>query len=923
MQAKINIKNYIVIYTILFSIIILIVLLNFNGRTLIWNNDGKRQFLPALIYWGKYIREIWHNIVNYGKLVIPQFDLCIGEGEDILRCLNGCVMLDPFYILSAFVDEGNTWILYDILQIVRLYLIGLVFSFYCIKNNVMNIIGILAGAFTYMFCLFGLLNFARHPSFLNVMIFFPLLLIGIDDVIYKNKGKILTISVFLASISYFYMFYQMVVLIAIYSIIRLLYLYKKNLKIFLRIVFQIIKYSLLGLCIASFIVIPIIYIYLSSSRLGINVGINTFYPVLYYLRLPSMFIGIDKGMYWVYIGVASFSIISLIFLYIDKKHIAEKIYIFVLLIMLLIPFMGHIINAFSYVTNRWIFVLNFMIAYIVALKWDDILELKLSQFVKLYVLATIIIFVSLLTRETRVKPTVVSIAILLVSLLVIGIGLNIKNIKKIKEISLFILLLLNLFFNIHFFYSSYNGYANQMLTHEEINSIRNNEIEQLKKLLLSKKTNEFNRYSGRNISVNYSMLDKIASTATYWSYPNSNVYEYRRKLELPQSLVNAFYDYDDREVSMALDSVKYFIIDKNDKGIIPNGFHKINDSGVSDEKYNILETKNCLPIVYQYDKTISSTEWEKLNPIDKEEAMMEAIVVDNNDTLDSLVNYNSKTVNLNYSFVNKSEDIVLTNNIAYVLGANKKLVLKYDSSDINDIYLRITGLHFKGMTQWDYYNQDIKEIENTKYSKLNFESLDDSAKKQIFDGKFHYVEPTEIRLLLNNNSINKVIRYFTKYAAIHYSDWKNFTVYMGKSKKGQNQLSITFPAMGIYTFDKIEILKKNSTNLFDKNDNLKVNNLKEIDFETDIITTKIELNEKKWICFSIPYSKGWTAYIDGVKTKLYKANIKHMAVNCDSGVHNIILEYNRPGQFIGNIVSLIGILILIYLFVIKNRRELE
>ena len=149
------------------------------------------------------------------------------------------------------------------------------------------------------------------------------------------------------------------------------------------------------------------------------------------------------------------------------------------------------------------------------------------------------------------------------------------------------------------------------------------------------------------------MLDKIPSTATYWSFPNGSVYEYRKKLELPQSLVNAFYDYDDREISLALDSVKYFTINKSDKGIIPNGFYKINESIIDSEEYNVYDTQNVLPIIYQYDKKISADMWENLNPIDKEEIML---TNDREDDDNKIIEENNQNINNNNENQEQEED---------------------------------------------------------------------------------------------------------------------------------------------------------------------------------------------------------------------------------------------------------------------------
>ena len=55
---------------------------------------------------------------------------------------------------------------------------------------------------------------------------------------------------------------------------------------------------------------------------------------------------------------------------------------------------------------------------------------------------------------------------------------------------------------------------------------------------------------------------------------------------------------------------------------------------------------------------------------------------------------------------------------------------------------------------------------------------------------------------------------------------------------------------------------------------------------------------------AIPYSKGFTAYVDGEKTELKKANTMYMAVELEEGHHTIQLIYCTPYIKTGAVLTL-------------------
>ncbi|MCR5503676.1 MAG: YfhO family protein [Lachnospiraceae bacterium] len=89
----------------------------------------------------------------------------------------------------------------------------------------------------------------------------------------------------------------------------------------------------------------------------------------------------------------------------------------------------------------------------------------------------------------------------------------------------------------------------------------------------------------------------------------------------------------------------------------------------------------------------------------------------------------------------------------------------------------------------------------------------------------------------------------------------------------------------------------------------------------DIVTGRIEVPENRILQFSIPYSRGWTVYVDGEKKDLMRSDIMYMAVPVTSGSHMIELRYRTPLLFEGAAVSLITWIFAASFFFMRKRRD--
>jgi len=72
----------------------------------------------------------------------------------------------------------------------------------------------------------------------------------------------------------------------------------------------------------------------------------------------------------------------------------------------------------------------------------------------------------------------------------------------------------------------------------------------------------------------------------------------------------------------------------------------------------------------------------------------------------------------------------------------------------------------------------------------------------------------------------------------------------------------------------------------------------------------VDLPSDKLMFFSVPYSNGFTATIDGEETPIYKANLCMMSIKVPEGKHEIVFDYFPEGLTLGLWVSLIGLLLL-------------
>ncbi len=125
-------RKWLGLYTLLFLLLFLAAFAPFwtQGKTFVWDLDGRDQMLPWLAYTGRWLRACAASLLRGTGL--PMYDLSLGWGDDSIGYLGSSGQLEPVSaLLAALVPVRYTEILYIVLVVARLYAAGLSFLYLC------------------------------------------------------------------------------------------------------------------------------------------------------------------------------------------------------------------------------------------------------------------------------------------------------------------------------------------------------------------------------------------------------------------------------------------------------------------------------------------------------------------------------------------------------------------------------------------------------------------------------------------------------------------------------------------------------------------------------------------------------------------------------------------------------------------------
>lgn len=211
---------------------------------------------------------------------------------------------------------------------------------------------------------------------------------------------------------------------------------------------------------------------------------------------------------------------------------------------------------------------------------------------------------------------------------------------------------------------------------------------------------------------------------------------------------------------------------------------------------------------------------------------------------------------------------------------------------------------------------DIYTIIAKKKAKMTYE-LDDNNKNKILFIRFKMVEnPScdlgDLYITINGNK-NKLT----------CKEWKyhnqNYTFDYVIADKNLSKLNISFNE-GTFKIKDIEVYTLDYTYLENIRNNVSEYNITKM--INDEIMGNINVLEDGYFTVSIPYDKGFAAFVDNEEVEIEKVNNTFMGFKINKGEHEIKFVYKAPFKNIGIIVSISGIILFILVLILESRKKI-
>ena len=878
-------KSVYLFYTFIFAVFIFIYFgwAFSSDYSLINDGDSLSQSYKAFVYYGDYLRKALKIIFIDHTLNIPQFDINIGEGADILQALSVNCFCDPFCLLSIITPKEKAYILFGVMNLLRLYSAGLAFVYMCRYFHHNNLLAILAGTCCYLFNPFTLKNILSQGFFVSLLIFFPLLIVGTNKIL-NNKSPVLYIlTLFFTSLTSIYFLYIITITIAIYGITKAFFIYKTDTKKILIFGSKCIIFGFIAIILAGFYIIPNIYFYTHDSRTS-SYPLKIFYSVLDYAKMPfsltSYYGNPSWGIQIIFSLIVFFTPMKYKFMEKEKKIL--YIFLIIALTLIIFPFTSQILNVFSYPTTRWMFSLYLLLSYIVVCEFNNLHNISLKKAIIFLLFYVLYCFTIAAIKNGSLIKHLYSVTIqAFIGFTFLGF-VKLDKKKKlnmpqtVREISVFLFIIAGTY-AMNAIYIDKKRTVNKSTA---LKSIFDSDATKVKKLAEEDNITDFFRFSQlgelKKHAENVSPIAGVSATQYYWSLTSPNAISFRDKLEVSDGRLWRFYGLDTRPILTDLANVLYFC--KQDEQTIPPLYHFENT------KYkNIYKNTDFIPFGYTYSYYIGKDEWEKLDSVEKEAILSNAVVLEHpSKKIPKLSELKARTSKVNFD-IDYDE-----NSLKYQKG---KIITKHENAKLN-LYTNVS---------------------DGKLAFLKFNNLDLIKKRMP--------EWTTISVTTNTGYSNKYDIFLSPDSYFIYHGIQNHLINLGyfTEKNRLTEVTVNFSDKGEYIFDDFQLLCLQMDDIHANLQELSEDVLHNVKMETNVIKGEISLSKPKLLCISIPYLNGWEAFVDGKRQNILTANLQYMGLELSEGNHTVELHYKTPFLKLGVFLSFSGCFLLLFLIAVENK----
>lgn len=836
------------VYTVAFLAVAALAFYPFwsQGRTFIYyyagqERDGFTQHYTAFVYIGRYIREFFAGLFQ-GRFELKHFDFTLGYGEDVIQSLGYYGFGDPLMLLSALVPQRLISGFYQVYILLELWVAGLSFWFFG-KEKGYGGRWLLPACLIYVFSGFALWAGLCHPEFLAPMIWFPLMLVGIERVLAGKRPVFLAVITAIYALTGYYWLFMGTLFTCLYALVRFLE-EKRGLKglggFFLR---SAGGYAL-GLMCAAPLFLPNVIGFLQSNRAGGERGIPALLATGEQAR--SALISLIAPGQWNFAGLAAIVLLAVLLLFFrrEKKWRGLQVLTGLLCIFCVMPVVGWLCNAGAYETTRWYVFLDFFACVVVLAALD---ELTVFSCRTTLICALSVFLYSWAVWDSGEVERYALAALMATAVVLMLLGLlRAKMGERVVCFLLTVLVAGNCVLNANLTFKEYVPmFAQWGLVDNEVAAMPANGLPE------GKPWQRVDQDYPNN--PNASMILDRAGIASYFSTSNGNTARFLSKIELPLHNKVLFPHLDSRAMLNAVLSTRWFAGAGRGGRSAPYGYERVRDG--------LWEDRGVLPLGFTYDTIISEESWDGLSALERQELMLRAVYVKGVTPAGDVPE--SRLVPAAITHVDGQGAALESGELnAYEVGSS--LTLAFEGVPRSETYLRLPGvkLAWAQTPQFSVTVQAGETKQQYTFSSDNF---------------------------------------------LWHSEQEAVLLHLGYSETGLDQVTLSFDQPGGLRMDGVELWCQPMDEYDSWRDARRAERLTDVQVDTDHIIGTVETTGRRVLAFAIPYSPGWHIEIDGQPAKAVKANDFLLAVELEAGEHTVELRYHSPGFRLGMLLSAVGL----------------
>lgn len=875
---------YFAAYTMLFLIVAAGVFFSFieYNNSITWNHDAISQYIPRIHYFINYVRECFAKLLT-GDFHFSSYSFRNGLGNAVT------LSYEPVYWLFALFHPSDVESAYNFITIFRFFLAGLSASVFFLYHK-RGYFESLLGSMMYSFCGFAIYAGVLHAHFIAPMIFLPLLMIATEEVFQKNRWYLCTVIVAVALPANYYFIYMSTIAMGIYYIGRFLFTKdpeKKTWKYFFTATSVFAGSYLLGVVIGNISLFTSFSSFMNSGRPG-NSEIATvsffYYKDSWLVRFFTYFItsAATPGA-WLKLGFIPLSYIAVVTLLMKKGNKLLKFLFLTCVTFCIFPIAAFVLGGFSTITNRWCYILALLVAYITVKIFPELRSLTRGELKVLFIAMIPYVLIIMMNRDYRMDYTLASLVLLLCNFVVV-LCMN-KNICLIGQQCARILLLAlccgALIINAYYQYlGGKNTSADSFVTQGHVLS----EITDTPMTALADfPDNSFYRISTAEIprkNLCSSLISNYNSIATFSSTISGPIVNYNVQMGNTAWNLVQLGGFDNRTFMNSLACIKYYSLTDKEIPRLPYGYDEIQVKEVNKETCHIYENNYTLPLGYTYDSVLSEEDLMQYPALERQEIMMQSAVTEKSGTTPALSTGSASSTSVEAQITDYTTD----------------------------------GLKINGDT--------VEVLEPGASLTLSFDGLKNSETYLVFDGFLNPIKNNDehlVKLTLKCGDYKRKVD-FRSNNHTYGTGQDTYLFNMGYREDAASEMTVTFNSTGTFTCYDLKVCCQPMDKYETYISRLTEDVLENVDISSNTITGSISVDKEKLLVLSIPYQKGWTAYIDGQKTEIQKANLMYSGLYLEPGNHDIRLEFERPGIKMSLCISALGIVIFIIALIIRRRR---